>query len=63
VSIVFHADESLRDTLRAAVIYFLNNGADGFMANPRSFEFRFRCTPRKVCWRASGAKRCLALTG
>ncbi len=40
-SIAFHADESLHDTLRAAVIYFLNNGADRFMANPRSLEFRF----------------------
>ncbi len=30
-SIADHAGESLRDTLRAAVIYFLNNGADGFI--------------------------------
>jgi hypothetical protein len=34
-------DATLHDTLRAAVIYFLNNGADGFMTNPRSFEYRF----------------------
>jgi hypothetical protein len=62
-SIAFHAGVPTVDVLRAAVFCFTNHGADEFMENPQSLNFRFFSDEEEEMLRGSGHHRIVDCAG